>query len=309
MSGHIVHIGYHKTGTTWFQRVWYPRVRNLCYLHRKRAREAFLHDGAFGWDVERARRILAPMQERGIILCEEDLSGNIHSGGLHGFLSRAVAERIHATLPDAHIVAFIRNQPDMIASVYRQYVKEGGTHGVNRYLHPERHLSESGFSFMKTPLFDFAHFDYLPLLDHYAALFGRERVHVFPFEAFLADPPAFMADYAARLGLDVDTAGLSYRETNTAYRAPVMYAARFLYLFCRGDVGDKRWLIDVPLLYKYGSRLLKTINRLPFLGRPVPTQRLLGAANLREIQERYAESNRRLGNAFGLDLERHGYPL
>lgn len=42
MADNIIHIGYHKTATNWFQRIFYPQVTSHQYLHRKRARAAFL---------------------------------------------------------------------------------------------------------------------------------------------------------------------------------------------------------------------------------------------------------------------------
>ena len=42
----IVHIGYHKTASTWFQKRFYPCVRSHRYVERRRIQEAFLHDTA-----------------------------------------------------------------------------------------------------------------------------------------------------------------------------------------------------------------------------------------------------------------------
>ena len=35
----IVHIGYHKTATTWFQKHFYPCVRNARFVARERVRD------------------------------------------------------------------------------------------------------------------------------------------------------------------------------------------------------------------------------------------------------------------------------
>ena len=42
MAGRLVHIGYHKTATTWFQRRFYPQTRNVELVERRRIAEAFL---------------------------------------------------------------------------------------------------------------------------------------------------------------------------------------------------------------------------------------------------------------------------
>lgn len=131
--GPIIHIGYHKTGTTWFQDIFYPAVRNRRYLPRAVARAAFLEAGALHFEPDQARHRLGQDRDD-IILCEENLSGGLHNGGLAGNLSKDVAGRIHDTLPGAQIVIFVRDPCSAIASAYLQYVKGGGTFGIHRYL-------------------------------------------------------------------------------------------------------------------------------------------------------------------------------
>lgn len=70
-----------------------------------------------------------------------------------------MGQRLKTVLPNARIVIFIRNQTEMIASVYKQYVKEGGTHSPRRFLHPELYLSEYGFHPAHVPSFSFDHFE------------------------------------------------------------------------------------------------------------------------------------------------------
>jgi hypothetical protein len=58
-SSHVIHIGYHKTASTWFQKRFYPQVRSYLYVARRRVQEACLHDTAFHFDPARARLVLA----------------------------------------------------------------------------------------------------------------------------------------------------------------------------------------------------------------------------------------------------------
>lgn len=310
MSGALLHIGYHKTASSWFQLHFYPRVQNCVYIHRKQVRQAFLHDSAFAFDAGEAARILGVQAGERYILCEEELSGNIHSGGLFGFLSKEVAYRQKALFPDADVVVFIRNQLDMIGSVYKQYVKEGGTRSPRGYLFPARRLSQSGFQPAKVPLFSFDHFDYAPLIAHYEDLFGADRVHVYLFEDFERDNQAFAEAFAARHALDVAGEVFGGRKIyNPGYRNGTLYLARLLNLFSRDDVIDKTCLLHVPGVYKNAFKLLKHVNRLPFMGREADARSLLGDAISDDILRRYAGSNRRLAEERGLNLARHDYPL
>lgn len=306
---HIIHIGYHKTATNWFQRVFYPAVTNLRYVNRKKVKRAFLADSALKFDADRAWRALEAERSERLALCDEDLSGNIHTGGLFGCFTKEIAHRLHQVLPDSDVVVFVRNQVDMIGSVYQQYIKEGGTYSVDRYLYPGRYLPPSGFQPAKAPLFDFDHFDYAALVELYDGLFGPERVHVFAYEAFSRDNPSFLQQYTERLDLKVDLAALKKSRPNPPYGRGVLPVARLLNRFTYRDVLYKRYIIHLPFMYKLRGAVVKGLNRLPALARPVAAETLLGPENARYIREFYADSNRRLALRTGLPLADLGYAL
>lgn len=309
MPRHLIHIGYHKSATTWFQQVVYPRAENARYVERRVVRRAFLEDSALHWQAETAARILDPENGTRLILCEEGLSGYLHNGGLFGCLSKDVAHRLHAALPDADIVVFIRRQPEMIAACYAQYIRGGGTFSVNRYLWPKRYLSHGAESrYDKVPRFSFDHFEYLPLIRHYATLFGRDRVHVFPFETLHEDTDRVLDEFETRFDLRIDRRNLEDGRRNVSYHLWLMPIARFLNLFTRRTVLDKHYLVHLPYWYSARRWLLETLNRLP-LGSSPPAARLLGAENMDYIRERYRDTNRRLAEEFDLPLAHHGYPL
>lgn len=305
----IVHIGYHKTATNWFQRNYYPNVRNYHYVHRKKVRRAFLSDSGLKFDPERAARALEVESLDGLILCEEELSGNIHTGGLFGCLTKELAGRIHRVLPEAEIVIFIRNQVDMVASVYKQYVKEGGTYSVNRYLFPYRYLPQSGFQPAKAPLFSFDHFDYQALVNLYRKHFGPEHVHVFLYEEFSRDNQAFIKRYAQRFGFEVNLNDVPRTRPNPSFGRLVLPIAKVLNRLSYRDVLYKRYLFHVPGMYKVRGVVLKRLNRLPGFGADASPERILGDKNVEFIRGYYADSNRQLAVECDLPLADYGYPL
>ena len=119
----IFHIGYHKTASTWFQNYFYPKVNNYLYVKRDNIRDHF-YKGIpqdFPKDCD-------------LIFCDEELSGNIHNGGLSGFLSKDVANKI-TDFENPKVVILIRNQYDIIVSSYLQYIKKGGNYSLDAYLY------------------------------------------------------------------------------------------------------------------------------------------------------------------------------
>ncbi|HEX4736213.1 MAG TPA: hypothetical protein VH331_01495 [Allosphingosinicella sp.] len=287
----IVHIGYHKTATTWFQRSVNPHALSHRWIPRVRVQEALLDPSGMAFDAEKARALLIDGDGgRPPLLCEENLSGYIHNGGLHGFLPPAVAERIHAVLPDAQIVIFVRSQVSMIAACYRQYVRGGGTHAVHRYLFPTLYLRGAYAQPFKVPRFSFDHFEYDRLIALYDALFGRENVHVYPFED-LSDPAAMLARMETDLELRLDRDRVRFDRPNASWTDALLPVARVLNHFTARTVEDKEHVAHIPGFYVARSALLSA------LGRVLPRRKgspLLGTRLERWIEGRFAASNARL---------------
>jgi len=304
----LVHIGYHKTGSTWFQKELYPHCSSHRYVPRRRVQEALLMDTAFGFNAGRARRLLEDgFDGRQLLLCEEELSGNPHSAGMRGSFSKDLAERIHSTLPDAHVLIFIRNQVDMAAALYRHYVREGGTHGPSRYLRPDSWRTDAHRHPFKFPLFSLEFLQYQGLIAYYRSLFGEGRVHVFAFEAFRQDAKGFVAAFANRLAIQADLAQLDYRPSNAGLSRNALVIARFLNRFTYRSLIDKQWI--GPLISnKLRSNLPLWLNRSPLRGPRTGPQEVLGPSLAAEIDWRFADSNTELVQLTGLPLAELGYP-
>jgi len=308
MKKNIVHIGYHKTATNWFQHVLYPQVPDYRYVRRKRVRDAFIETSAFQFSSDVGREKLGTEATNNLILCEEELSGNIHSGGLFGCLSKEIANRVRASLPESRIVVFIRNQTDLIASAYRQYVKEGGTHGVNRYIFHHRYLPRSGFRPAKAAFFSIDHFDFYPLIALYQELFGKDQVFVYLYEDFAENKERFVERFCEELDIRVDPLSLEYKRLNPGYRSRTLYLARFFNHFTHRDVADKRYYLNMPI-FRTTRTWLSFINRLAISGKYPTSYELLGRENTRWINERFSRNNRRLEDELRLPLTRFGYPV
>lgn len=301
----IVHIGYHKTASTWFQKVFYPSVSNLCYVDRKKVLQAFYSDTAFTFDVDKARSLLcgSNINNKSLILCEESLSGSPHNGGLNGLLSKEIACRIKQVMPDSRIVVFVRNQIDMIASAYRQYVKEGGTFSVDAYLHPYEFYK--GFMPEKFPCFTFEHFRYVDLIKFYIDLFGRENVHVFLYEDLRKDNELFIEKFIEELRLDIAKTHkqVQKQKPNPSYSDLQLAVGRFLNLFTYKDTPYKRYLFRIEKTYPKLLGLQKRIGRIPFINHFSSSAQLLGEKNLHFIKQYYEKSNLEIKNITGISLD------
>jgi hypothetical protein len=308
-TGPIVHIGFPKTASTWFQKSFYPNVRSPRYVDRDKVNAVFLDANALAFDPEQAREQLGLARGEAGILCEEGLCGYLHNGGVDGIVTKEVAERIKATLPDAQIVIFIRSQPKILVAAYQQYVRAGGTYGPKRYFFPKRFLKGPNARTYKQARFDVDFFLYSRIIALYDRLFGAERVHVFLFEDFQEGGLDFMRGYAEKLGLDVDWAAVSLARRLASYGPALSSVARFFNLFAARSVMDKRHVVSIPGWYGARRVLLEGLNRTGMFGRPASLERLIGTDDARQLEQHYAKDNALLEERRGLRLRDAGYPM
>jgi len=303
----VVHIGHSKTGTTWFQKSFYPAVTSHRFIDSKTVREALLAPNGLSFEADRARGLIAEASA-GLpaLICDERLSGSNLAGGLHGMVPPELARRIKAILPDARIVIGIRAQPSMLAASYSQYVKGGGTFSLLRFLFPDSYFYAGSPYRTQAPRFDLAHFDYQRLIRLYCDLFGKENVHVMLFEQFREGPLDCARRLAEKLGLAFDQTGIRQGVRNPGLNRNALRVMRFYNLFTARKTRDKWYLVHIPGLFEVRKRVHRGLNRL--FRRKSSGELLLGPALIRWIDARYADSNRELGDMLGIDLGEFGYP-
>lgn len=299
----IVHVGYHKTATTWFQTSIWPSLTSHDWIARKVTQEALLNPPGMHFDAAEARRVLGlEGRSKPVVLSEENLSGYIHNGGLHGLIGPEMVRRIHAVLPEARIVIFIRNQPDAIRASYSQYVAGGGTYGLDRYLHTYERVYGALRAPFKAPAFEWEHFEYDRLIALYDATFGRENVFVYLYE-WLRQPGMLFARLEADLGIRFPEGIAERRGANVSHSEKGMNALRVANRFTRQSVANKDWVIDPP-----GGHALRNVVRFFLKAVPGGPFRLPKAV-IEEIRRYYAPSNRRLGQLRDLPLADLDYPI
>lgn len=302
----IVHIGYHKTATTWFQQVYYPNARNRRYVPRRGVREHLVNPSGLRFDAGAARGALG--LEADSIVCEEALCGHYETGGLNGLLPKEMAHRIRDVAPSAQIVIFVRRQPDFIVASYLQYLRRGGTFKPKRFLFPGRWDKLAQRKPFKKPLFDIDHYDYCHLVGLYQRLFGSDAVHVFPFERLVEDLPGFTVTYARRLGLDVDADALPRQTPNVSFRRNTARLARVINRLGASDVAHRHCsLAMIPKGVRI--RALNLFNETVLAGDKVTPEWLFGEQTARWLGDYFREANTQLERMTGLELARYRYPL
>ena len=304
----VVHIGIHKTASTWLQKEFFPQVSG-CYLApRKLVRQALLEPRFEEFDPSHARSALDERAgDRRLIISEENLSGYPHNGGVGGALPAIFADRLQRAFPDAFIVVFLRAQPAAIASCYGQYVRSGGTASLSDYLNSQHRDLGARRHWYKVPSFDLRHFRYSALLGHYREHASSGLMKVYLYEDLASDPQALVNRLCADLAFRPMAQNLSHRTSHVSLSPTALKLLRTLNHFTRRSVANKHYVLHVPKLYEKREPIVRRL-----LGaraqRRTDARAVLGQNLFEQLNASFADDNLEVARTWGLDMMRHGYP-
>lgn len=310
----LIHIGYHKTATTWLQEHLF-RNAALGFAVRNgadRILREFVTRPPFAFDPARTQATLLkhgldmPVTAQVAVITQERLSGSPHTGG---YDSQTIANRLNQVFPEARILIVIREQQAMILSGYKQYVRNGGRQSLGLYLSPP----DNGANHI--PAFRYEFFEYHQLIQYYQALFGPDRVLVLPYELFVKTPRDFVERILSFCGLPDCPEQLSTLPFQERSHPSLSFYSTNLKRFAS-------LVADVPSRYQHRGwfvltpdqrhRLLAWLEwldpRLPKIVRQ-PAEAKAQAFIRREVRDRYTESNHLTSQLIGIDLDQYGYPV
>jgi len=301
----LIHIGYPKTGTTWFQNKLYPHVNNITFFNRKVVKEDFILSNALCFDAETLKQKYSNQQSTILLSHELLVGGMIHMGGINGFLTKEFCDRLHSVFPDGNIILFIRNQIDIIVSAYNQYIRGGGNYSINKYLYQNSFDSLNKFFF-----FNFSFLEYDKIITLYKNKFGAQNVHVFLFEDFQKDPAKFITNFANKFNLEIDLENIDYNPVNTQFRKYLKPIFKFSNLFYRRAVIHKRYFFKFDNMHAKMKARYNHWNQFKIFGRFETPEEVLGKKNIKYINDYYKESNNKLVDIHNLDtIKQYNYPL
>jgi len=302
----IIHVGLHKTGTTWLQnRVftnaelgfhspWGPMASPAVaefMLVDPLAFEARTTLDRLGPEIQAAR-------DRGLIpvLSHEGLSSRPVRGT---YYAPTVAKRLAEVFPEARIIIGIREQRGMILSLYRQFVRNGGTYTLTQFIGAGN--EPPGWS----PLcrLDFFHYDRFVAL--YKDLFGEHNVLVLPLELLRDDEPRYLQRLLDFAGTDAPPDKLAKAgASNVGWGGYSLELYRILSRFAiRNPLGPKQ-----PWPVRWSQRICYKVDAVVPRSMHKKIESRWKAHIAKRVGDRYTQSNAALADMTGLDLEALGYP-
>jgi hypothetical protein len=193
MTGHLIHIGFPKTGTNYLRR-WYAAHPQLAYVDGRIA--------GFQDVYSIVRQGAAPRPEvryrvtscEGLAMPSPSFGLPVVGGRTHWPWSKVagaqatVCTMLAELFPSARVLVLTRGYRSMIVSSYSQYVRTGGEADFDQYCAV---IADSGNPWQ-----------YDRLLALYEPAFGASNVIVMPYELLRDDVDAFTRALEERLGID-----------------------------------------------------------------------------------------------------------
>jgi hypothetical protein len=300
----LIHVGYHKTGTTWLQRILFQPVYGYRQImHHEDVFRWFLRPHGLIFDAAATRAHIESLRhsaENGLVdvISSEILVGNPHFGGRE---SDAYADRLKAAAPDAKILITIREQLRAATSEYMQYISRAGA------MKPAAYFDDA-------PVAGYAkfapeHFEYHRLVGRYRQLFGPENVLVMTQEALARDGRAYARRLAAFAAV-AHPGDLQHLNTSPMSPSPQEFAApilRRINHFRAGPTGPDPFM-NLGALSAFAYRMVHWLSRRPLakqlFGRAEPVTKVVR----RRFTGRYLESNANLKAMLGDMVDLSGYP-
>lgn len=301
----ILHIGLHKTASGTLQRQFFPACNNVNTLTTSQDEtRQFIQlvtrtDPAY-FDPSHAARILAPLvrMDRINLISNESISGPPYVGVIeYGLDHRSpVLENIQKVFPDCRVIIVLRRQDALARSLYRQYIKRGGTASITEFYGFDSHEGRG--------LFSRDRFRFSPYMRLLHDLFPS-GVLALLFEEFISDRPAFLNRICDFIGTSVPS--IELKAENASTLGPIGVEATRIANFLFRSMLNRGPLPPVPRKQFGRWKLVSPVEYLHdyWPGKGRPSRRVLSICD--RVLGEVRDDNRGLDKLFKLGLADHGY--
>lgn len=174
----IVHIGMHKTGTTFLQKEVFPKCTNFHHLHNKSLRSIY-HPSKGG-------------SKQHLLVSDELLSGNPYDENTFDDFKLKM-DIIRDMFGDPKILVAFRKHGSYVTSIYNQYLQQGNNMDMPDF-----------FNLKNTGLLKIEDVTYVDRINYLKELFSD--VTIYTYDDFKSAPQSITEQICTRLGLTIEGA-------------------------------------------------------------------------------------------------------
>ena len=303
----IIHIGYHKTGTSFLQNNLFEHNKKFLRVPQRQIYNNFIYPDPLAYNQNKAVLFAdyylneAYFLNKIPVFSNERLSGSLHFGG---FDSLDIAHRLKSVFKDAKIIICIREQNSMIYSAYSQYIRAVGSASIKEYLDPTTKNNKT--------LFHRSYLEYHKLIEKYITLFGSKNVLILPYELMLYDIKTYVWEILLFCGLrnlnkDLNNIKLE-RVNNSLNSVNLLIKRKFNPFIIKGhhNIGNTLYCPFIEVIYKVINNILNKL-RLRKINNKIKQKQFNFIKSA--IKDYYTESNRITQKLLNHDLKDYGYNI
>ncbi len=298
----LIHIGYHKTGSTWLQDILFqPKYGYIPLMNHREVFENIVRPHGLLFQPQAPQKLILERTKKldskmvGVI-SSEILSGNPFYGGRE---SDQFAQHLYKIDPNARILISIRSQVPMLVSVYMQYISRGGT------LSPEAFFSDHPI--IGYTCFSPEHFEYHRLIKLYHTLFGIDNVMVVTQES-LAENALSFAQNISNFAKAIPLTALNNNQVGTSNPEYTAWLLRRINHFRSGPVSCEP-MIDLGLFSDTLYRIIAALGRQTLIKHLLKDSCPIKSYVTTCFEGRFQKSNRQLKAMLGAKINLARYDL
>lgn len=253
-----LHLGIHKTGSSFLQKEFFSKYKNqILFINRANLFEFkwyILHTDDFAFQPEKALEIFNSIVRKfgdfeRVVLSDEEFYGNPFIGVIDR--KRNIDRFIKVFGDSLFVFIFIRNQQSLIDSLYKQYIKTGGTASFYDFLNYKRYPLFFNLDYLK----------YDKYLNYIRIILGPTRMKVLLYEDLINDKQTVLRDIDSFIKNEMSNYILSPNNdirANASLKGGNVPIMRFFNKFCKSP--KQPFLLLNLFFHKSIRKLLVELN-------------------------------------------------
>lgn len=296
----IFHTGFHKTGTTFLQNAFWPNVVGYNYTRKgsSQIKNILLSPYSGCFNPSKVRQQILKVCSSPFICSSEEFSANPRLGGFNGLARIESYRRIAKVFPEAKVVVMIREQKEMIKSLYVQYVKLGGTATINQFLDPHSRLRALN------PGFSFEYYSYDKFIDEVLDFWPKEQIYLYNYDDLKANETGFLNKLSKDLDFTYELGLTDKEKSNVSMRHWTLKMLRILNRLSADLVIEKHYNFHLPGVFAASRKLMKFVDSYMPGNPKIQSHEILGADLCQYIDRFYESSNAQLLDKYGIKFNK-----
>ena len=185
-SSIIIHVGMHKTGTTYLQTSFFKMLRNVEIINSPKFYQNFAKD--IDAEFANTNYLISNEGISGVAWNHDWLLGKQNTYHWIDSFETGV-RKLKSIFPDPIIIIFFRKHGDLLLSMYKQYIHEGGTLGLEDFYGNDKLIRDKDLS-------------YSTRIDRLKSTFNS--VYFLSYEDFKSMGDKFLIKFFGEIGLQID---------------------------------------------------------------------------------------------------------